>query len=179
MPAWDISLQFACQAANPNSWISYPSPHNMMTMITFISKCLMVRQCAYICFPDVVRQRTANKVCNEGRLKQEAREKRGNGVHSKVSLCPLNVLHLRRLFFSEPCLPSLIHLGKKYISLVDNQWYPKRNTRKWYCRITRKLIRDCAYMLLMTFKKSATVVIRVDTFCELKHILCSLVSHPG
>ena len=74
------------------------------------------------------------------------------------------------------------------MSLVDNQWYPKRNARRWHCLITRKLIRDCAYMLLMMFKKSATiiivmvsivmvstvdsdvVVIRVDTFCELKQM---------
>ena len=88
--------------------------------------------------------------------------------------------------FSETCLPSLIHLGKKLMSLVDNQWYPKRNARKWYCLITMKLIQDCAYMLLMMFKKSATIVmvsvvlvstvdndvviIRVDTFCELKQM---------
>ena len=49
-----------------------------------------------LCFQDLVFQRSANKAFNEDMLKEEARKKRGNGVHSKVSLCLLNLLHLRR-----------------------------------------------------------------------------------
>ena len=36
---------------------------------------------------EVVLQRSANKACDEGRLKDEAREKRGNGVHGVVVVC--------------------------------------------------------------------------------------------
>ena len=83
--------QFACQTANPNSWISclisaYYEDHDHFYVKVFDGSVMRINS---ICFPEVVLQCSANKACNEGRLKEEAREKRGNGVHSKV---PLNTL---------------------------------------------------------------------------------------